>query len=68
MDATALDPRPDTAASAGEVPVPLHTRWLGRVDYHEAHELQRRLVDARASGSIGDQLARLRAAFGKLSS
>lgn len=31
-------------------------RWLGRVDYREAHALQRRLAGERADGCIGDQL------------
>jgi lipoyl(octanoyl) transferase len=35
---------------------PLGARWLGRIDYREAHGLQKRLVDERASGRIGDQL------------
>jgi lipoyl(octanoyl) transferase len=35
---------------------PLHTRWLGRIDYREAHTLQKRLVESRAAGDIGDQL------------
>jgi lipoyl(octanoyl) transferase len=35
---------------------PLAARWLGRVDYREAHALQRRLVDARAADAIDDQL------------
>ena len=34
----------------------LDARWLGRIDYAEAHALQRRLVDTRAAGEIGDQL------------
>jgi len=34
----------------------LEARWLGRVAYREAHALQRRLVDQRVAGSIGDQL------------
>jgi lipoyl(octanoyl) transferase len=34
----------------------LDARWLGRIDYPEAHALQRRLVDARAADEIGDQL------------
>jgi lipoyl(octanoyl) transferase len=35
---------------------PLAARWLGRIDYREAHALQRRLVDARAADEIDDQL------------
>lgn len=35
---------------------PLAVRWLGRIDYREAHALQRRLVDARAADEIPDQL------------
>lgn len=35
---------------------PLRARWLGRVDYGAAHALQKRLVDARAAGAIGDQV------------
>jgi lipoyl(octanoyl) transferase len=35
---------------------PLAARWLGRVDYRAAHALQRRLVDARVSDEIDDQL------------
>jgi lipoyl(octanoyl) transferase len=35
---------------------PLEARWLGRMAYREAHSLQKRLVDERASGRIGDQL------------
>jgi lipoyl(octanoyl) transferase len=38
------------------VGAPLHARWLGRVDYREAHRLQKRLVDERAAAEIGDQL------------
>jgi lipoyl(octanoyl) transferase len=34
----------------------LTARWLGRIDYREAHALQRRLVDDRVAGAIGDQL------------
>ncbi len=36
--------------------VPLQARWLGRIDYREAHALQKRLVDDRSDGRIGDQL------------
>ena len=35
---------------------PLTARWLGRVEYPVAYELQKRLVDERAVGVIGDQL------------
>lgn len=35
---------------------PIRVRWLGRIAYRDAWELQRRLADARAGGRIGDQL------------
>jgi lipoyl(octanoyl) transferase len=35
---------------------PILARWLGRVDYREAHALQRQLAGDRADGRIGDQL------------
>ena len=35
---------------------PLTARWLGRVDYRSAWDLQRALAAARADGRIGDQL------------
>jgi lipoyl(octanoyl) transferase len=50
--ATVLDPRLDTP----RVGAPLRARWLGRIEYRDAHALQRRLVDDRASGALGDQL------------
>jgi lipoyl(octanoyl) transferase len=34
----------------------LTARWLGRVAYRDAWDLQRRLAAARAAGDIGDQL------------
>ena len=37
-------------------PRPITATWLGRVDYHEALALQKRLVAERATGAIGDQL------------
>lgn len=37
-------------------PQPIEARWLGRIDYGEAHALQKRLLDERSSGRIGDQL------------
>lgn len=35
---------------------PVTARWLGRVDYRTAWDLQRSLAAARADGRIGDQL------------
>lgn len=37
-------------------PGPIAASWLGRVDYHEALALQKRLVAERADGAIGDRL------------
>ena len=52
VEATLAEP---LSGTLGE-PAPLHARWLGRIDYREAHDLQKRLVDERAAGRIGDQL------------
>jgi lipoyl(octanoyl) transferase len=49
---TFLPPRPDPPADLA----PLHARWLGRIAYADAHALQKRLVDERAAGVVGDQL------------
>jgi lipoyl(octanoyl) transferase len=35
---------------------PITAHWLGRIDYGEAHGLQKRLVAERAEDRIGDQL------------
>jgi lipoyl(octanoyl) transferase len=35
---------------------PIAASWLGRVDYHEALALQKRLVAERSDGRIGDRL------------
>jgi lipoyl(octanoyl) transferase len=35
---------------------PFEARWLGRIGYAEAHDLQKRLVAERADGAIPDQL------------
>jgi lipoyl(octanoyl) transferase len=53
--ATLTDPgsTPHADAAPG---APLEARWLGRIEYREAHRLQKRLVDERAGGRIGDQL------------
>ena len=45
-----------TPLSTASVAPPLVARWLGRIDYREAHDLQRALVEQRADGAIGDQL------------
>jgi lipoyl(octanoyl) transferase len=47
-----------SAAHGGSTSEPgrIAVRWLGRVDYHEAHALQRRLVAERADDRIPDQL------------
>ena len=37
-------------------PEPITARWLGRMDYRDAHVLQKRLVDQRSDGRITDQL------------
>ncbi len=53
MDAPTIDPpRPSVATTAA----PLTATWLGRVEYREAHALQKRLVDERVAGTIGDRL------------
>ena len=52
VEATLTEP---FSGTLGE-PAPLHARWLGRIDYREAHDLQKRLVDERAAGRIEDQL------------
>lgn len=53
MDPEAFDP---TAAAGDGAPRPLAARWLGRIGYHEAWTLQKRLAAARAAGLIEDQL------------
>jgi lipoyl(octanoyl) transferase len=40
----------------GSEPGPISALWLGRIGYHEAHALQKRLVADRADDRIGDQL------------
>jgi lipoyl(octanoyl) transferase len=55
VEATLIDTVAGMRATPG-LRSPLHARWLGRIEYGEAHELQKRLVDDRAEGRIGDQL------------
>lgn len=52
VEATLTEPHSGTR---GE-PAPLHARWLGRIDYRDGHDLQKRLVEERAAGRVGDQL------------
>jgi lipoyl(octanoyl) transferase len=46
---------PERSGSTPE-PGPIVASWLGRVEYHEALTLQKRLVAERADGTIGDRL------------
>jgi lipoyl(octanoyl) transferase len=57
VEATLIDPRPTAIVAAPDAP--LTATWLGRIDYREAHALQKRLVDRRAAGEIGDRLVLL---------
>ena len=52
MDTATLIPASDHD-SAGDA---LEVTWLGRIDYREAWDLQKRLAAARADGEIGDRL------------
>ena len=45
-----------SSRSHAVAPGRLAVRWLGRVPYRDAWQLQHRLVVARAAGAIGDQL------------
>ena len=51
-----LDLLPVPVTSASPTAAPIEPQWLGRIGYRDAWALQRRLVDARAAGRIGDQL------------
>jgi lipoyl(octanoyl) transferase len=55
VEATLSEPSSAQADAPARV-APMHATWLGRVDYREAYALQKRLVDDRASGRIGDRL------------
>ncbi len=46
---------PERSGSTPE-PGPIAATWLGRVDYHDALSLQKRLVAERATDAIGDRL------------
>lgn len=45
-----------TASGAGRGDQPIEIRWLGRIAYRAAWELQKRLADERVAGRIPDQL------------
>jgi len=50
---TTLD---DVGQARAATDAPLHARWLGRVAYADAYDLQKQLLDARAGDRIEDQL------------
>jgi len=57
MDRAAIEPSAEPVSGPAEVDrAPLAIRWLGRVAYREAWDLQKRLAAARATGRIPDQL------------
>jgi lipoyl(octanoyl) transferase len=56
VEATLDEPWPIPTNIAPDRVTPLAASWLGRVDYREAHALQKRLVDERVAGRIGDRL------------
>ena len=59
MDATVITPSSAPARTATEAlrdTGPIEARWLGRIDYRAAWDLQKRLAGARAEDRIGDQL------------
>ena len=53
VEVTLTEPRTSVARTTR---APLEARWLGRIGYPEAHTIQKRMVDQRAAGLIGDQL------------
>jgi lipoyl(octanoyl) transferase len=55
VEAILVDPDADLRARDAQI-APVQATWLGRIDYREAHALQKRLLDERAHGRIGDQL------------
>jgi lipoyl(octanoyl) transferase len=52
----AIETRAPTASGSAPEAGPIVASWLGRIDYAEALDLQKRLVSERAEGRIGDQL------------
>jgi len=56
VDLTVINPAADRPVVAALVAGPLAVRWLGRIGYREAWDLQHRLVESRIRGEIGDQL------------
>jgi lipoyl(octanoyl) transferase len=55
MDRRAKD-QPESPTPGALPSAPITAWWLGRTRYRDAWDLQHRLVAARATGSIGDQL------------
>ncbi|HYM84444.1 MAG TPA: lipoyl(octanoyl) transferase LipB [Candidatus Dormibacteraeota bacterium] len=54
MDALTVEGAAPSRAAGPDVGIT--ARWLGRVEYRTAWDLQRRLAAARADGRVGDQL------------
>jgi lipoyl(octanoyl) transferase len=54
VETAAITPAPTTGGDAARDAI--GASWLGRTAYREGWALQKRLVDARAAGSIGDRL------------
>ena len=52
----AIDALPSQQVDRIPTRLPITARWLGRIGYREAHELQKRLAGERANEQIGDQL------------
>ena len=48
--------RETSIQAAADGPAPIVTRWLGRIGYREAWDLQKAIARARADGAIPDQL------------
>jgi lipoyl(octanoyl) transferase len=55
VEASLVDPG-TTLRAPSEGMAPLHASWLGRIEYREAHALQKRLVADRSDARIGDRL------------
>ena len=56
MDPRTIEAPPGQAAHRGDPGAPIVAHWLGRLGYHEAWNLQKRLAAARAADLVGDLL------------